>query len=324
MKITWVTLGGPVTYSGAEIIFDPSIIDKQPDIPAPPTYYGQTRSSVYFKEGRIDFDVTLSSPKDSATIMLSTTNGTVAIGINVNGPTYGAAIFENGSWRTLGGSGWGQLLSTDRPYHVTVEVQGSKISLFIDTVKTAEFNWTTIVDQLTFQFTGLERIKVNNFHCKTEVPTCFIVMQFSPEYDDLYNHVIKPVCERNGYSAIRADDFANSGLILNDIISSIRNSAVIIADITPDNANVYYEVGFAHGIGKPTILMSDKSRQRLPFDLAGFRTLFYSNSIGGKQIIEDHLERHLKEISQPTNQWPSVSAGYVLHPANPQQSGKRL
>ena len=78
--------------------------------------------------------------------------------------------------------------------------------------------------------------------------------------------------------AIRADDIYKSGLIINDIARSIEEASVIIADITTDNPNVFYEVGYAHGIKKETILLSDRTRETLPFDVAGFRTLFYDNT----------------------------------------------
>jgi nucleoside 2-deoxyribosyltransferase len=57
---------------------------------------------------------------------------------------------------------------------------------------------------------------------------------------------------------------------------------------------VFYEVGYAHGIGKPTILLSDRKRdEKLPFDIAGFRTLFYDNTISGKGVVEERLKKHL-------------------------------
>jgi len=50
----------------------------------------------------------------------------------------------------------------------------------------------------------------------------------------------------------------NAGLIIEDITPSIQEASIIIADITPDNPNVFYEVGYAHGIKKPTILLSER------------------------------------------------------------------
>jgi nucleoside 2-deoxyribosyltransferase len=121
-------------------------------------------------------------------------------------------------------------------------------------------------------------------------------MQFTEQYNVLHQDVIKPICESYGFRVVRADEFYTSGQIMDDVIQSIRSSALIVADVTPDNANVFYELGFAHAIGKPTILLSDKKRERLPFDISGFRTLFYDNTIGGKAVVETRLRQHLDAL----------------------------
>ncbi len=143
---------------------------------------------------------------------------------------------------------------------------------------------------------GTAPIKFRNLVVEAQQPMCFIVMQFSEDFNVLYTDVIKPMCEQYGYKVIRGDDFHTSGLILEDITQSIRSAALVIADVTPDNANVFYELGYAHGIGKPTILLSDRRREKLPFDISGFRTLFYDNSIGGKAVVEQRLKQHLEAL----------------------------
>ena len=61
------------------------------------------------------------------------------------------------------------------------------------------------------------------------------------------------------------------------------------------NENVFYELGYAHALKKPTILLADRTK-KLPFDVSGYRCLFYENSIGGKRKVEEALEKHLKAI----------------------------
>jgi nucleoside 2-deoxyribosyltransferase len=121
-------------------------------------------------------------------------------------------------------------------------------------------------------------------------------MQFSNEYNELFEEVIKPVTEKFGYECIRADEYYTRTPILSDIINSIKDSTAIIAEITPDNPNVFYEIGYSHAIGKPTILLCDKKREKLPFDLSGFRTLFYENTIAGKKKVETSLMKYLENI----------------------------
>jgi len=68
--------------------------------------------------------------------------------------------------------------------------------------------------------------------------------------------------------------------------------------ISENCSNVFYEIGYAHALKKPTILLCDKAlRDRLPFDVSGFRTIFYDNSIGGKRRVEEKLEVYLQNIN---------------------------
>jgi hypothetical protein len=86
------------------------------------------------------------------------------------------------------------------------------------------------------------------------------------------------------------------GVILQDITRSIVESDVIVADITPTNPNVFYELGYAHALQKPTILLANRQLEKLPFDIGGYRVIFYDDTIGGKREIENTLEKHLESI----------------------------
>jgi nucleoside 2-deoxyribosyltransferase len=76
-------------------------------------------------------------------------------------------------------------------------------------------------------------------------------------------------------------------------------SDVIVAEVTPANTNVFYELGYAHAIQKPTILLAEKPTdpaKHLPFDISGFRVIFYDNTIKGKRSVEASLREHLQNI----------------------------
>jgi len=81
-----------------------------------------------------------------------------------------------------------------------------------------------------------------------------------------------------------------------DMTREIAESEFVIADITSANPNVYYEVGYAHAINKPTILLANKDVAKLPFDVSGFRVLFYENSIAGKRRFEEGLRKHVVAV----------------------------
>lgn len=150
--------------------------------------------------------------------------------------------------------------------------------------------------ELALTFFGVSNVEVRNIIVTPVRPTAFTVMQFSKEYNELYANVIESVCGEFGIKAIRADDIYNNGMVIHDIVKEISESQLVIADITPNNPNVYYEVGYAHAKQKQVILLCDRTRTDLPFDLSAFRTIFYENSISGKVDIEKKLRRHLSTL----------------------------
>lgn len=198
---------------------------------------------------------------------------------------------------------------SDPKASVQVAIPGSTSDLYAGVnVMQAPYGFAafpTVRGQLSFAFFGAAGSEVRNVSVKTRQPVAFIVMQFTDEFNSLYREVIKPVCENFDYRVVRADEFHTSTMIVDDIIRSLRDSSVVIADITPDNPNVYYEVGYAHALGTPTILLSDRTRSRLPFDVSGLRTIFYNNTIAGKRDVEEALTRHLTTLG---DRWTS-SAG---------------
>jgi hypothetical protein len=109
------------------------------------------------------------------------------------------------------------------------------------------------------------------------------------------------VAERVGYEAYRADDVFHPGIVLQDIVRGIATSEVVIAEITPRNPNVYYELGYAHALGTPTILLAERPKAgdpALPFDISGYRCIFYENAIRGKSKVMKQLECHLRNIRE--------------------------
>ena len=70
------------------------------------------------------------------------------------------------------------------------------------------------------------------------------------------------------------------GIIFQDIQRKIEDANVVIAEITAPIQNVYYEVGYAHALNKPTILLAQRGRE-LPFDIRSYRVIFYDDSMAG-------------------------------------------
>ena len=105
--------------------------------------------------------------------------------------------------------------------------------------------------------------------------TC--LMPFNKQYDKLYES-IQQSCQHNGCSCHRSDEEYVPGSILKYTMELILKSDVIIAVLDGRNANVFYEVGIAHSIGKTVILLSNaKKFKNTPFDVKGSRFILYQN-----------------------------------------------
>lgn len=209
-------------------------------------------------------------------------------------------------WITHGSAGDRTQLKANRPYKLSILVKGSNVTVTIDDVNAlvVRLPYTLPQGQPGIWCYGKNDIRIKKYQVKREPAKVFVVMQFTPPYNELYIDVIQHVCEEFGLVSVRADESYGPGLIVADIAREITEAKLIIADITPANPNVYYEVGYAHALNKPTILIAEKPTQ-LPFDVSPYRVLFYENTIGGKSKVESGLRKHLDAI---LTQWSTGEA----------------
>ncbi len=104
----------------------------------------------------------------------------------------------------------------------------------------------------------------------------FVALQFSARNEDLFNYGISAVAEQLSMEAYRSLEVEHNEVIIDVIQRSIKNADWVIAELSDDNQNVYYEVGYAHALGKPTILCARKGTH-VRFDLAAINCIFYEN-----------------------------------------------
>jgi hypothetical protein len=122
----------------------------------------------------------------------------------------------------------------------------------------------------------------------------FVVMPFKEDMHTIYKDHITGVAEEMKLSILRADDLYGPNMIMNDIWNLIFGSSMVIADLTGQRANVFYELGIAHTIGKPVIMIA-RSAEDIPFDLRHMRTIIYEYTVPGMKAFEKHLKSAIRE-----------------------------
>ena len=105
-------------------------------------------------------------------------------------------------------------------------------------------------------------------------------MWFDPQMDAIWREGLKPAIEEAGYEPVRLDETEHNNKICDEIIAKIRRARFVVADFTGQSSGVYYEAGFAAGLGIPVIFTCrrrDDDRDDLHFDVRQFNTIDYAD-----------------------------------------------
>lgn len=126
----------------------------------------------------------------------------------------------------------------------------------------------------------------------------FMIMPFRDVFDTVYRNVIVPTVQDMNLTIKRGDEFNSvSGQIMSEVWAAIHACRLVIVETTEINANVYYELGIAHTLGKPAILITQaKDIEDFPFDIRHLRFIVYENTIAGGETLEKSLRESIIRI----------------------------
>ncbi len=97
---------------------------------------------------------------------------------------------------------------------------------------------------------------------------CFIIQPFDNSlYDRRYREIFKPAILEAGLEPYRVDEDPSSQVLIDNIERGIRESVICFAEITTDNPNVWYELGFAYACEKKVVMVCSDNRGKYPFDI---------------------------------------------------------
>ena len=119
--------------------------------------------------------------------------------------------------------------------------------------------------------------------------------------DQILEHIIRPVVESCGYKAVRADEIPKPGLITNQIIRHIVEAPLVIADLTGQNPNVFYELAIRHAVRKPLIQIINKVED-IPFDVGSMRTIVVNHQdLDSVKEAKAEIKRQIQSLEKSSS-----------------------
>jgi hypothetical protein len=131
--------------------------------------------------------------------------------------------------------------------------------------------------------------------------TCFVMMPFALPLGGYYTTVYEPAIKKAGITPVRADaDIFGTGKIIDQIWSGINAARVLVAELTGRNPNVLYELGLAHALKKPVVLVSSNEGD-VPFDVRHVRVIYYDvmDPFWGEKLISKVAENIVSALKNP-------------------------
>lgn len=194
-------------------------------------------------------------------------------------------------------------------YRVPAEAFQEFKQIFIESLETAELisrhgEKLRVADAATNTSAAVQSERLKKLEKTTSVgvnDTCFVMQPFASPLGDYYEKIYRPAIEKAGLRAVRADaEIFATGKIMDQVWSGINTAKVLVAELTTRNPNVFYELGLAHAMNKPVVLVSAKEED-VPFDLQHIRVIYYdmSDPFWGSKLIEKVAENILSAIQNP-------------------------
>jgi hypothetical protein len=145
---------------------------------------------------------------------------------------------------------------------------------------------------------------------------CFVLMPFSSEMNEIFDTIRDSVeGEPCNFRCQRADELVAGGYIVEDVLRGIGEAELVVADLTGRNANVFYELGIAHMVKRPSeIVLLTQDIAALPFDLQSFRCIQYRQTIQGGKKLKDDLRRSFSAMAHPVHKFEVPHGGKFQFP----------
>lgn len=180
-------------------------------------------------------------------------------------------------------------------------LQGYAVDLDIGTFQFSRTHWSV-------KKIDLFRVLLRNMQPRRQRPKVFQIadpeniepslisamMPFHPNFDAVYT-TLQHAAQAVGLRCRRADDIWENPAVIQDVVSLIDRSSIVVCDCTGRNPNVFYEVGIAHTLGREVILITQDEAD-IPFDLRHLRYVHYLNNSEGLNTLAARLQPRLDDL----------------------------
>jgi hypothetical protein len=164
---------------------------------------------------------------------------------------------------------------------------------------------------------------------------CFVIMPFGIkhipdeidktfDFDKIYRTIIRRAVQEAGMEAIRADEQLGSHIIHSDMFRELRDRAVVLADLSLGNPNVYYELGIRHVLSSSGTVLMCREGTELPFDVRLSRVVFYKYdgvSIDW-EVVEEVVPRLKASLETAKERKPDSPVHALLERVYPEDNWK--
>jgi hypothetical protein len=126
----------------------------------------------------------------------------------------------------------------------------------------------------------------------------FMIMPFAASFSGIFQDIVKPLLKDLKLTVTRGDEFnSTNGVIIEEVWSALNACRFVIAEISGGNDNVFYELGIAHTLNKPAILITQsKTAEEIPFDVRHLRYIRYENTAGGVAKLGEDLRAAITRL----------------------------
>jgi nucleoside 2-deoxyribosyltransferase len=151
------------------------------------------------------------------------------------------------------------------------------------------------------------------------MPRCFIIQPFdSGKFDKRYKETFAPAITEAGFEPYRVDEDRKADVLITSIEDGIRSAAVCLADITTDNPNVWFELGFAFASNRPVVMVCSTERTgKYPFDIQHRAVTSYKTEAQSDfKKLNDEIVERLRAVAEKGETLQQIAEAEPIAPVS--------